>query len=188
MTVPVVRQRAKAPVRLPPGTAKPIANEFQKTRTGCRTCRQRHIKCDEAKPECLRCTRTGRQCGGYDAPKRPKYVKKLSFVQPRQIRPLGSFWPSGAALQHMTVSERNAFDFFRMETVHQLPGDSWLLSWERLSMTAALTEPAILHASIALGALHQSSEPLSHSNDIKGSLADHHMHKLAIDQCNKASE
>lgn len=32
---------------------------------GCRTCRQRRIKCDEEKPTCKRCEKSRRDCGGY---------------------------------------------------------------------------------------------------------------------------
>ncbi|KAJ4165776.1 hypothetical protein LMH87_007394 [Akanthomyces muscarius] len=35
-------------------------------RTGCLTCRSRHIKCDEAKPSCRRCISGRRECRGYD--------------------------------------------------------------------------------------------------------------------------
>ncbi|KAL8960653.1 MAG: hypothetical protein Q9193_002676 [Seirophora villosa] len=40
-----------------PHTGKPSA--------GCQTCKQRHIKCDETRPSCLRCTKTRRVCPGY---------------------------------------------------------------------------------------------------------------------------
>ncbi|VUC29260.1 unnamed protein product [Clonostachys rosea] len=47
----------------------PITNrsraEHSRTFTGCRTCRKRHAKCDEAKPECGACRRLGLDCGGY---------------------------------------------------------------------------------------------------------------------------
>ncbi|KAF2757246.1 hypothetical protein EJ05DRAFT_60277 [Pseudovirgaria hyperparasitica] len=33
---------------------------------GCRTCRRRKLKCDEAKPTCERCPKAGLQCDGYD--------------------------------------------------------------------------------------------------------------------------
>ncbi|CEO61089.1 hypothetical protein PMG11_05452 [Penicillium brasilianum] len=33
--------------------------------TGCALCRERHIKCDEAVPECTQCQRYGRPCPGY---------------------------------------------------------------------------------------------------------------------------
>lgn len=31
----------------------------------CGVCRERRIKCDETKPTCLKCTRSGRTCSGY---------------------------------------------------------------------------------------------------------------------------
>ncbi|EPE04963.1 c6 zinc finger domain-containing protein [Ophiostoma piceae UAMH 11346] len=37
----------------------------KKVRSGCITCKIRKVKCDEAKPYCTRCTRTGRKCDGY---------------------------------------------------------------------------------------------------------------------------
>lgn len=36
-----------------------------KVRTGCDNCKKRRVKCDERKPECLRCQRVGVQCSGY---------------------------------------------------------------------------------------------------------------------------
>ncbi|TDZ61791.1 putative transcriptional regulatory protein [Colletotrichum trifolii] len=36
-----------------------------RSRTGCLTCRDDGYKCDEAKPECGRCTRLGKTCKGY---------------------------------------------------------------------------------------------------------------------------
>ncbi|KAG4437206.1 hypothetical protein IFR05_007295, partial [Cadophora sp. M221] len=36
-----------------------------KSRSGCRTCKIRHVKCDEAHPSCTRCSMTGRVCLGY---------------------------------------------------------------------------------------------------------------------------
>ncbi|KAL4805617.1 hypothetical protein BDV18DRAFT_141390 [Aspergillus unguis] len=36
--------------------------------TGCMTCRTRRIKCDEQRPHCKACLRTGRECPGYPHP------------------------------------------------------------------------------------------------------------------------
>ena len=36
-----------------------------KTNTGCTTCRSRRIKCDERRPECVRCVKGSRSCPGY---------------------------------------------------------------------------------------------------------------------------
>lgn len=42
---------------------------------GCVTCKQRRVKCDEAKPECGLCERLGLRCGGYS----PKCAQRLVF-------------------------------------------------------------------------------------------------------------
>lgn len=36
-----------------------------KVRTGCITCKERRVKCDEVKPTCLRCAKAGQLCKGY---------------------------------------------------------------------------------------------------------------------------
>ncbi|KAE8318121.1 fungal-specific transcription factor domain-containing protein [Aspergillus transmontanensis] len=42
-------------------TPKPRSKTF----TGCWTCRSRRVKCDEQRPNCQRCHRSGRTCQGY---------------------------------------------------------------------------------------------------------------------------
>ncbi|OGM39376.1 hypothetical protein ABOM_011854 [Aspergillus bombycis] len=42
-------------------TPKPRSKTF----TGCWTCRSRRVKCDEQRPDCQRCRRSGRTCQGY---------------------------------------------------------------------------------------------------------------------------
>ncbi|KAI0540146.1 hypothetical protein GGR58DRAFT_461749 [Xylaria digitata] len=37
-----------------------------KARTGCLTCKRRKVKCDEAKPTCARCIKSGHRCAGYE--------------------------------------------------------------------------------------------------------------------------
>ncbi|KAH8686476.1 fungal-specific transcription factor domain-containing protein [Ilyonectria robusta] len=44
---------------------KPRAGTNPRSRAGCLTCKAKHTKCDETRPECLRCTRKGIKCGGY---------------------------------------------------------------------------------------------------------------------------
>ncbi|RMY59045.1 hypothetical protein D0863_12066 [Hortaea werneckii] len=38
----------------------------RRTKTGCLTCRKRRIKCDEGQPTCKNCTKSKRDCLGYD--------------------------------------------------------------------------------------------------------------------------
>ncbi|KAJ6779572.1 hypothetical protein PWT90_09533 [Aphanocladium album] len=55
-------------VRAEPTTAVTIRQRprVTRTRTGCLTCRSRHLKCDEHKPACLRCIESRRECRGYN--------------------------------------------------------------------------------------------------------------------------
>ncbi|EMD95759.1 hypothetical protein COCC4DRAFT_156489 [Bipolaris maydis ATCC 48331] len=43
----------------------------KRTRTGCLTCRERHLKCDETKPTCNNCLKSQRECN---------WGKKLNFL------------------------------------------------------------------------------------------------------------
>ncbi|KAJ4300639.1 hypothetical protein N0V88_003324 [Collariella sp. IMI 366227] len=38
----------------------------RRTKTGCKTCRHRRIKCDEGQPTCGNCAKSRRDCAGYD--------------------------------------------------------------------------------------------------------------------------
>ncbi|KAF7872744.1 uncharacterized protein EAF02_008815 [Botrytis sinoallii] len=38
------------------------ANKPKRVRTGCLTCRERHLKCDEGLPNCLNCRKSSREC------------------------------------------------------------------------------------------------------------------------------
>ncbi|KFG84154.1 hypothetical protein MANI_024386 [Metarhizium anisopliae] len=44
---------------------KTLASTKKRSRGGCLTCKQKHAKCDEARPSCRNCSRKGLTCGGY---------------------------------------------------------------------------------------------------------------------------
>lgn len=55
-----VKEKPKEkPVKEPSVTDKPKA---ERSRTGCLTCRQRHMRCDEREPICFNCWRSKREC------------------------------------------------------------------------------------------------------------------------------
>ncbi|KAF2215340.1 hypothetical protein CERZMDRAFT_94755 [Cercospora zeae-maydis SCOH1-5] len=186
MTIPVVRKRAKKP----------------KTRTGCRTCRARHIKCDEGRPACRRCVASTRECAGYDVV-RPSAT---AGAQCSLLLPKGGVEVEWASLPHhpmarpatlltpMSMYEAHAYDFFRTKTIHQLPGSSCTMNWERLALQAGHYEPAITHAAIALASIHRAvsaasspspptaSPPSSSSTDV----VDRDQHFFALCQYHKA--
>ncbi|KFY02918.1 hypothetical protein V490_00366 [Pseudogymnoascus sp. VKM F-3557] len=110
----------------------------------------RRVKCDEAIPSCYPCISTGRKCDGYgqniEAPL--DYASALA----------GALSPSLSVGCLGTEKERGSFYLFQQETAPQLSrffGDDF---WERLLLQAALHEPAIRHAIMALGSLHVKSK------------------------------
>lgn len=46
----------------PERAAPPVVAKSRRVRTGCLTCRERHLKCDEAVPDCLNCRKSSREC------------------------------------------------------------------------------------------------------------------------------
>lgn len=43
-------------------SASPVADKSKRVRTGCLTCRERHLKCDEGLPDCNNCLKSKREC------------------------------------------------------------------------------------------------------------------------------
>ncbi|KAF8445340.1 hypothetical protein BDZ91DRAFT_149445 [Kalaharituber pfeilii] len=55
-----------------------VANKPKRVRTGCLTCRERHLKCDEGTPECQNCRKSSRTC---------KRGVRLNFID-TQVKPI----------------------------------------------------------------------------------------------------
>ncbi|KAJ5604858.1 hypothetical protein N7510_010012 [Penicillium lagena] len=62
----------------------------------------------------------------------------------------------GAPVLATSALEKEYFDWFRNRTVPKLPGSFISEFWSRLLLQSSLTEPAILHASLALSAVHKA--------------------------------
>lgn len=101
------------------------------------------MKCEETKPFCKKCTSTGRKCDGYLAI--PSSSSK-SFL----ALPISETQFVGNDL------ERRSFDFFCQRTVVDLAGLFDPTFWTRVVLQTTHHEPAIKHAVIALGALHEN--------------------------------
>nr|POE54886.1 hypothetical protein CFP56_64559 [Quercus suber] len=182
MTIPVVRQRAKKPKtyvesiflrRKEAGLTFVVCHR----RTGCRTCR----------PECMRCATTSRTCGGYEvsvASLHGVYRDRALLLLPKTTQAQTILRSPPSVPTALDAMEVNAIDFFRRHTASQLPGYSWELAWERLVLQSGFTNPAILHAAIAVGSLHQArngEQRMSLRTEI-----DALRHGFAIAQYNKA--
>ncbi|RFU26147.1 hypothetical protein B7463_g10185, partial [Scytalidium lignicola] len=123
-----------------------------KTRTGCKTCRIRRIKCDENRPSCGQCTRGRRICDGYVNPASPSQTH-------RRFESLSaSFTTMSVCTLIGTDQERRCFHYFRCRTVPQLSGSFESTFWNRLLLQATQHQPVVWHAVVALGSLHRHFE------------------------------
>ncbi|KAE8152924.1 hypothetical protein BDV25DRAFT_47563 [Aspergillus avenaceus] len=119
-----------------------------RSKSGCRTCRIRHVKCDESPGRCFNCVSTGRQCDGYDLdrlpPKNgPAGGTTLSVHRMRLVLP------------DQTSDERRCFSYFQCSTIPMI--NVWFdhNMWDRLTLQMSHAEPAICHAVVAVSALQQ---------------------------------
>ena len=115
-------------------TTKPKRPFKPKVRTGCITCKIRHVKCDEKKPECLRCTSTGRKCDGFAPP------KTLMFEICDDDR------------------ERRSFHYFRERTTLEICSYDVSTFWSTLVLQAGYAHEPVRYAIVAIGSFHESLE------------------------------
>ncbi|KAL8727555.1 MAG: hypothetical protein Q9166_005961 [cf. Caloplaca sp. 2 TL-2023] len=118
----------------------------------------RRVKCDEAKPQCVRCTSTGRKCDGYaPVPESKTWRRSLkatatdcSTLIRRSSSPVFELFEDDV--------ERRSFAFFKDRTIAEVSGYFPSEFWERLIPLATFNEPALKHAAIALASLHERFE------------------------------
>ncbi|KAL3457424.1 hypothetical protein BJX64DRAFT_293200 [Aspergillus heterothallicus] len=119
-----------------------------KSRAGCLTCKKRRVKCDETRPTCRRCIRTGWSCSWPDSRPSPTQDNNPPLSIPDGI-------PSRI---FQTQRETRFFEFFRLHTVSDLSGWSPSSFWQRLVLQMVHSEPTARRAAIALGAIHLEGE------------------------------
>ncbi|PLB47405.1 hypothetical protein P170DRAFT_240591 [Aspergillus steynii IBT 23096] len=155
-----------------------MARSRARSRTGCKTCRIRRVKCDETRPVCTRCLSTGRKCDGYD-------VCAVQLDHKRVLLPRISSspitTPSTALVcsPRLTPAEEQGFVFFCEYTSREAGGSSVSAFWQQLVLQLAHQEAAVLHAAIGVGAMHRSTRGQSPSLRLQGQMESHHTLGLA---------
>ncbi|KAB8273795.1 hypothetical protein BDV30DRAFT_105550 [Aspergillus minisclerotigenes] len=149
----------------------------KRSRTGCRTCRARHLKCDESPGACQNCTSTGRTCDGYDLYRLPIATTKIAKTRITPALVDGLRWV-------MTSDERRCFSHFQHHTIPTLLALYDSLLWQKLVMQMSYSEPAVYHATNALSAIHQDIE--ANGIPLPGQDVDSPWHLFALEQSNRA--
>lgn len=107
----------------------------------------RRIKCDEAKPQCMRCVVAGRECVNFLSPVTVATIEPAVMAQP-SYRPT----PIYAGSNHL---EKQMFHLLRTEASIQVAGAFDHGFWSVDLPRATQTYPAVWHASISLAAVYQ---------------------------------
>lgn len=133
--------------------------------------RIRKVKCDETKPSCIRCIKTGRKCDGYLAP----------ALRPSATSAAASRTITGSSRAPRTLPELDspeavrAFDFYRNRSVLLIGGTTGGKGsdgadfWGGLVIKLAVEEPAVRHAVLALSSLHERVCMPKHDRIVYGS-------------------
>ncbi|KAJ0423213.1 hypothetical protein BJY00DRAFT_310341 [Aspergillus carlsbadensis] len=172
---------------LPPATR--VRASGKRSRTGCRTCRVRRVKCDETPVACQNCTSTGRQCDGYDAQRLPRDRKSAADrSKPARAHALTLQDNVDRTITWaMTSDERQCFAYFHGHTLPTLLQffDSTL--WQKHVLQLARYEPPVYHAIVALSAIHRNSESNGMQLATPASIrADDAWHQFAQDQLGRS--
>ncbi|KAK3905595.1 hypothetical protein C8A05DRAFT_12607 [Staphylotrichum tortipilum] len=126
----------------------------KKVRTGCITCKIRKVKCDEVKPFCMRCTKTGRRCDGYlDA--RTMALRRRRAGPATSAAVGGPQAPPSLFYECASSDEKRSFHFFQHITAPCLSGDLDGAFWRVLVLQICQSEPAVRHAVLAVSSLHE---------------------------------
>ncbi|KAI6362201.1 hypothetical protein MCOR25_006273 [Pyricularia grisea] len=147
---------------------RPGARGVNKTRSGCRTCKKRHRKCDEQKPSCQNCIRAGWPCDFLSGPKDPepkpakargKSKKKQQQQQTQDQTNTSSsalILPSRAPssfIANLNADELVKLDLFANVAVKAMGISLNTPLLERIMLRAVQTEPCMLHAALSWSGL-----------------------------------
>ncbi|XXH00101.1 hypothetical protein Hte_006443 [Hypoxylon texense] len=164
-----------------------------KVRTGCVTCKNRRVKCDEGKPQCLRCEKSGHLCAGYgdasanrgkDVPplaasEISKRTTERTVVRPRSLQPrravdaaqpsssLAIRLPASLTPAYLDSQDAPFFDRFRSQIITDIA--SWCSAnyWSGM-LSQIMHDECIQHASLALAAMllavERSLDPANRSS------------------------
>ncbi|KAL2866120.1 Zn(II)2Cys6 transcription factor [Aspergillus lucknowensis] len=141
-----------------------------KVRTGCLTCKYanltRRIKCDEAKPSCWNCSRTGRRCEGYATAETQAQAQRL----PIRVYSLPFKVPGSQA-------DRQLLHFYCVEAAGSLSSFSDPTLWTTLILQRSYHQPVIRHALVTLAGLYR--EYLQGGNRIPASASEVAVQRIA---------
>ncbi|KAK3389365.1 hypothetical protein B0H63DRAFT_427814 [Podospora didyma] len=135
----------------------PKRTAHTKTRTGCRTCKIRRVKCDETRPACRRCSSTGRICDGYEP---TNAIRDWSVITGPPSALSATSYPDEWLEDR---ASRESFDFFRTVSTSELSRFFGHSFWARSLLCASHQFLPVKSALLAVAALHRRFKSLGQS-------------------------
>ncbi|KAF2627497.1 hypothetical protein BU25DRAFT_48943 [Macroventuria anomochaeta] len=136
--------------------------QHRKTRTGCRTCKIRRVKCDETFPACRRCIKLGGICDGYGVwggggAINPDTKSPLQAFASNSLMTAANNLRDGPTWTGLRVSseEQIYLEWFIHGTAAKPPRIFNSPFWDPAILQATIHEPMILQALLALSAAHK---------------------------------
>ncbi|KAF4343787.1 C6 finger domain protein [Fusarium beomiforme] len=136
----------------------------RRSRFGCRNCKLRKLKCDETKPQCMKCQTYGVLCNfepnvldlqPLSEQKTKKQITQQS-IQPSPRSTIGNcIWAAdGTTFSMLDVYDHDLFTRFRLRTLHSLGGPEMVDIYEKHMLALSFTYPFMLHGTLAVTAVH----------------------------------
>ncbi|KAK2016120.1 hypothetical protein LZ32DRAFT_553271 [Colletotrichum eremochloae] len=155
--------------RTPPSSGATTLLSPVQVKRGCLNCKTRRVKCDETRPSCRRCAVTGKVCDTY-ADRSENQRNPLPSPPTPSVSLACCNTHTGLA--GLSPSNKRHFEWFVREASGRLLGMFNSPYWTKLVIQASATEPAVLYAMLALGAVHEKelaiTEPYSVKPEEKG--------------------
>lgn len=149
-------------------TSKPMRASTPRTRTGCANCRQRRIKCDEEKPACQRCIRSGWACPGYHPQNLASDARQSAtgsrLTQAKTASSTGITQYSIPFKVPGSQEERRSLHYFANFAAADLGGYLPSNFWSRTILQRCQHDVPMRHAAAALGRAHLEYTRCSNSS------------------------
>jgi Fungal Zn(2)-Cys(6) binuclear cluster domain/Fungal specific transcription factor domain len=137
-----------------------------KTRSGCATCKAKHVKCDEVKPFCLRCISRGLRCPGYNSPVSSREVSLPSSPGSQSDGSLASPSYQLPLCGFRGAKDSRAFEFFYCKASPVLSGYFFGKLWGQTLFQISVQDETLRSATIALSSIVENECMIAKANEL----------------------
>ncbi|KAK9371084.1 hypothetical protein V1509DRAFT_615727 [Lipomyces kononenkoae] len=136
----------------------------RKSHLGCRNCKLRKLKCDETRPQCVRCRTYGVLCNFglnvpdlqplSEEPAKHEIVRRSGLTSPRSTISNAIWADDGSTFFMLDLQDQELFNRFRYRTLYSLGGSEMVDIYENFMFEVSFTCPFLMHGTLAVAAVH----------------------------------